>query len=148
MKIKKSQLALGLAALVAISSVGLASSTLAAGRGNGNFGNQSASSTAMHLGRGGERPALTEAQKAEMEAKKTAEEAALKAGSYSAWVTAVGSDCPMLEKINESNFNRYVELYKLREQEKTIMTELGIEHDNGRGMGKGMGRGIGLGLQK
>lgn len=146
MKIQKSQLALSLLALVAISSVGLASSALAAGRGNGV--GQSASSTAMHLGRGGERPALTETQKAEIEAKKTAEEAALKAGSYSAWVTAVGSDCPMLEKINESNFNRYVELYNLREQEKTIMTELGIEHGNGHGLGKGMGRGLGLGLQK
>jgi hypothetical protein len=146
MKIKKSQVALGLAAVVAISSIGLTSSTLAAGRGNGI--NQSASSTAMHLGRGNERPALTEAQKAEIEAKKTAEEAALKAGNYSAWVTAVGSDCPMLEKINASNFSRYVELYNLREQERTIMTELGIEKENGHGLGKGMGRGMGLGLQK
>ncbi len=142
MKIKKSQVALGLSALVVISTVGIASATLAAGRNHNN--NNSATSTAMRLEKGN-RVELTEAQKTEMEAKRTAEEAALKANDYNAWVTAVGSDSPMLKKINATNFSKYVELYNLRQQEKTLMDELGLE-GNGRGMGMGAGRGLGLGL--
>lgn len=144
MKIKKSQAAFGLAALVVISTIGLSSATLAAGRNHNN--NNSATSTAMRFEKGN-RVELTEAQKTEMEAKRTAEEAALKAKDYNAWVTAVGSDSPMLKKINATNFSKYVELYNLRQQEKTLMDELGLE-GNGRGMGMGAGRGLGLGLDQ
>lgn len=158
MKIKKSQLSLGLIALIAISSIGMASATLAAGKSN-TTGNKTASSTAEHLGRGNgngngrglEMKNLTEAERtakqAEMTAKRTAEEAALKANDYNAWVKAVGTNAPILEKITATNFSRYVELYKLREQEKTIMTELGLE-GNGHGMGMGRGMGLGLGLSQ
>lgn len=142
MKIKKSQAALGLMALVAISTVGLALATLAAGRNHDD--NTSATSTAMHLERGN-RPELTETQKAEMDTKRAAEEAALKANDYNAWVTAIGTNAPILQKINATNFSKYVELYNLRQQEKTLMDELGLE-GNGRGMGMGAGRGLGLGL--
>lgn len=144
MKIKKSQAALGLVALVAISTVGISSATLAAGR-NHNGNNDSATSTAMHLEKGN-RPELTETQKAEMDTKRAAEEAALKVGDYNAWVAAVGANAPILEKINATNFSKYVELYNLRQQEKTLMDELGLEGNNGRGMGMGHGLGLGLGL--
>lgn len=143
MKIKKPQAALGLAALVAISTIGMASATLASGRNHTN--NASATSTAMRLERGN-KPELTEAQKTARETKRVAEEAALKANDYSAWVKAVGSNAPVLEKINATNFSKYVELYNLRQQENSLMTELGLEGNNGRGMGMGMGRGQGLGL--
>ncbi len=150
MKIKKSQAALGLAALIAVSTIGMASATLAAGKTSNT--NRTATSSAEHLGRGN-KVTLTDAQKAEMETKKaematkkTAEEAALKAGDYNAWVTAVGTNAPILKKITATNFNRYVELYNLRQQENTIATELGLVGNEGHGMGMGRGMGEGLGL--
>lgn len=143
MKIKKSQATLGLAALIAVSTIGMASATLAAGK-NSNI-NRTATSTAQHLGRGN-KVTLTDAQKTEMETKRAAETAALKANDYNTWVTAVGANAPVLEKINATNFSRYVELYNLRQQENVIATELGLGGGEGRGMGMGMGRGMGLGL--
>lgn len=86
--------------------------------------------------------------RAGMETKMTAINAALEAGDYNAWVAAVGADCPMLEKINATNFNRYVEAHNLRQQEQEIMIELGLSRGEGthmgtgRGVGKGMGRGF------
>lgn len=143
MKIKKSQAAIGLAALVAISTIGMASATLASDRNHTN--NSSATSTAMRLERG-DKPELTEAQKTTIENKRASEEAALKANDYNAWVKAVGVNAPILEKINATNFSKYVQLYNLRQQENTLMSELGLEGNNGRGMGMGAGRGLGLGL--
>lgn len=146
MKIKKSQLALGLTTLAIVGAVGLSSSALAASDTNNAFG--------LRKNRA-EKPALTEEQKterearrSEMEAKLSAVNTALEAGDYNAWVAAVGADCPMLEKINVTNFNRYVEVYKLRQQEQKIMEELGLKGDNihpGIGMGNGVGKGLGLG---
>jgi hypothetical protein len=70
--------------------------------------------------------AQMEAKRAEMEAKQEAVQAALEAGDYQAWVQAVGEDSPMLEKINESNFSRYVEANNYMEQARGIFEELGI----------------------
>lgn len=67
-----------------------------------------------------------EAKRAEMEAKKEAIQAVLEAGDYQAWVQAVGEDCPMLEKINEDNFSRFVEAHNYMEQGRAIFEELGI----------------------
>ncbi len=149
MKIKKSQLALGLTTLAIIGAVGLSSSVLAADGINNGFS----------LGKNRtERSGLTEEQKADMDARRagmetkmTAINAALEAGDYNAWVAAVGADCPMLEKINATNFNRYVEVYKLRQQEQKIMEELGLKGDNihpGVGKGLGLGKGMGRGFNK
>ena len=145
MKIKKSQAALGLATLVVISSVGMASATLAAGKNHSvkNY-SSNATSTVEHLGRGGR--ALADTEKTAMTAKRTAEEAALKANDYNAWVTAVGANAPILQKINATNFSRYVEIYNLRQQENTIATELGLNNGDGHGMGMGRGEGMGFGL--
>jgi hypothetical protein len=153
MKINKSQAALGLAALVVISTVGMASVTLASGKTT-SVANKTVGSTTEHFGRGNgrgmEMKNLTEAEKtakqAEMTAKRTAEETALKANDYNLWVTAVGVNSPILQKINATNFSRYVELYNLRQQEKTIATELGLNNGEGHGMGMGRGEGLGLGL--
>lgn len=144
MKIKKTPAAFGLMALVAISTVGLSSATLAAGR-NHFSNNASATSTAMRLEKGN-RWELTETQKLEIEKKRTTEEAALKANDYNAWVTAVGVNAPILEKINTTNFSKYVALYNLRQQEKALISELGLEGNNDRGLGMGMGLGRGLGI--
>lgn len=143
MKIKKTQAALGLVALVAISTIGIASATLAAGRNHTN--NASATSTAMRLEHGN-KTQPNEAQKKVIENKRAAEEAALKANDYNAWVKAVGSNAPILKKINATNFSKYVQLYNLRQQENVLMTELGLEGNNGRGMGFGKGLGLGLGI--
>lgn len=81
------------------------------------------------------------ANRAERDTKEKAISAALEAGSYDTWVTAVkamDSQSPILEKITSSNFSRYAEAYKLKAQSDTIMTELGL----GRGMDSfGPGRG-------
>ena len=69
-----------------------------------------------------------EARRAEMQAKQEAVQAAITAGDYYAWVEAVGEDCPILEKINEDNFSRYVEAHNYMEQGRAIMEELGVEH--------------------
>lgn len=63
----------------------------------------------------------------EMIAKREAAQAAVEASDYNAWVTAVGEDAPILEKINESNFSRFVEAHNLRKQSSDIMTELGLD---------------------
>ena len=152
--IKKSQLALGLAALTVVSTVGLSSATLAASKTVSTSG--SATSTAAHLGANGhhgdkgDRPELTAAQKAEMETKKaefetkkTAAEAALKANDYSAFMTAIGTDNPLASKVTEANFSRYVELYNLYQQQQAIITELGL--NNGGHGPEGMGFGFGFG---
>jgi len=144
MKIKKSQLALGLTALTIVSSLGISSATLAAGP---KYNENKASSNAWHLREGskGTKPVLTDAQKAAMDAKKTtmttkkaAIVAALKANDYNAWVTAVGANAPILQKINATNFSSYVQFYNLRIQEEALATQLGLGN-NGHGMGVGLG---------
>jgi len=135
MKIKKSQLALGMAALVAVSTIGFSSATLAAGKTHNikNVKNSIATSTPSHLERGNH--TLTAAQKTAMAAKKAAIDAALTANDYNAWVTAVGPNAPILKKITATNFSSYVQLYNLRVQEQALATQLGLTGANGSGMG-------------
>ncbi|OGF25403.1 hypothetical protein A2331_01145 [Candidatus Falkowbacteria bacterium RIFOXYB2_FULL_34_18] len=65
--------------------------------------------------------------------KREAVQAALSADDYNAWLTAVGENCPILDKIDTAEkFARYAEAYKLMEQGREIMEELGI---NGPGFG-------------
>ena len=126
-------------ALTVITTVGLATATMAASRNGNSVNNQTRVSEADR-----------EAHRAEMETKRTAVQAALETGDYKAWVTAEGADAPILKSINESNFARFVEAHKLQNQARLIMTELGVERGEGRGMGmgqgQGMGRGMGMGL--
>ena len=131
---KKTYMALGALALTIITTVGLASVTMAAGK-NSNSVNANANGKAhSELNE-----ATREARKAEMETKRTAVEAAIKANDYNAWVTAVGTSSPMVQKITATNFARFVEAHNLQEQARAIMTELGLENGEGRGMGMGMG---------
>lgn len=133
-KIKKSQLALGIMALTIISTIGISSVTLASSPNTGN-----ATSTAAHLriNRMGHWQNKNEnkTNRATETAKRTAVSAALKANDYNAWVKAVGPNAPILQKINASNFSRFVEAYNLRQQADTIMTELGVNKGLGMGMG-------------
>lgn len=101
-----------------------------------------------------------EAERADRQAKADAVKAALDAGDYNAWVTAVKTldeDSSLLEKITADNFSRYAEAHDLRQQANTIMTELGLDGpgqggDSCPGMGGGHGRpggmGMGMGMGK
>jgi len=130
-KIKKSQLALGIMALTIISTIGISSATLASSPNTGN-----ATSTAAHLrieNKHWQNRTENKTDRAAETAKRAAVVAALKANDYNAWVTAVGPNAPILQKINASNFSRFVEAYNLRQQADAIMTELGV--NQGLGMG-------------
>ncbi len=88
-----------------------------------------------------------ETRHAEMEAKRTAAQAAIASGDYEAWKTAVGADHPFADKITAANFSRFVEAHQHLDQARAIFTELGLEGAPGMGgMGKGQGRGHGMGL--
>lgn len=96
-----------------------------------------------------------EAKRTEMKTKADAVQAALSAGDYSAWVTAVKAideDAPELSKITADNFARYAEANRLRTQADSIFQELGVggrifggEHKGPQGdrpddFGQGFGR--------
>ncbi len=67
-------------------------------------------------------------------------QAAIEAGDYQAWQTAVG-DAPIGQKITADNFSRFVEAHQLMSQARAIFDELGIDrpmmggHHNGQGRG-------------
>lgn len=132
----------GVAAIVALVAIGgVALSAFAAENGTTNnsvrshFGRQM---NGQGMGQRGERGLLSQE---ELDAKKAAIDAAIKAGDYTAWVTAVGSDCPMLGKINAGNFSTYVQAYNLREQARLLMEGLGVtQGEGGFGMMGGRGR--------
>lgn len=69
--------------------------------------------------------------------------AALEAGDYNAWKESLPENCPLLEKINETNFSKLVEASNLMKQARDIYDELGF-NEPGEGMGfqKGDGRGM------
>ena len=113
-----------MAALVAVSTIGFSSATLAAGKTH-NLKNSTTTSTPNYLERGSHK-APTATQKATMTAKKAAIDAALTANDYNAWVTAVGPNAPILKKITATNFSSYVQLYNLKVQEKALTTQLGL----------------------
>jgi len=70
-------------------------------------------------------------KQAEIEAKQAEIKTALSNG-YEAWVAAIkenmGEDAPILEKINEGNFAKFVEAHSYMEQAGDIFTELGLEY--------------------
>ncbi len=158
---KKNKLMKG---LVALSVLGLisagalaASTTLAASNQSTSKINRPEWAKGQGMKRGN---ALTEAQKQELETKQAAVKTALEAGNYDNWVTAVkavNANAPILAKINSTNFNRYVEAYKLRVQADAVMKELGLNQGKdsfgfgnpgaGLGLGNMMGKGCGLGLK-
>lgn len=151
---KKSYIALGVLALTVISTIGLASATMAAGKNNSN-GQKYKNTYENKIQLTTEQKATLDAKRTANQAKQTAVKAALDANDYNAWVTAVGSDSSLLTKINASNFSQLVNAYKLRvqandleKQANTIMTGLGLENGQGRGMGMGLGMGLHLGLGK
>lgn len=75
----------------------------------------------------------------DMEARQQAEEKALAANDYNAWLQAVGTSTPITKKINQTNFAQYVEIYNLRQQIKIKAQALGLDDVAGPGMGM-MGR--------
>lgn len=93
-----------------------------------------------------QRPVLTTEQKAafekeravrqaEQKTRQIAIESAFNNNDYQAWLSAVGSNCPLANKINATNFSKLVEAHKLRAQADKIMTDLGIEKMGGGEMG-------------
>jgi hypothetical protein len=84
--------------------------------------------------------------KAEMEAKIAQEraeiDAAIAAGDYNAWKTAVEKTArgtQITSIITAENFSKYAEMEGYMTKARSIATELGLE---GNGMGKGFGRGM------
>lgn len=145
-KFNKSYLALGLMALVVVSAVGISSASMAATSSDSSINTKTnVSEVKSNIGvrnfKHLKKNSNWVANQAAREARKTAINAALKANDYNAWVTAVGPNAPILQKINASKFNRFVEAYNLRQQAQTIMTELGVNKGEGKGMGdKDMGQ--------
>jgi hypothetical protein len=77
-----------------------------------------------------------ETKRTEMRTKMEAVKAALTAGNYDSWVAgekAMNENSPALQKINATNFQRYAEAHKLRQQANTIMEELGLDNQDGKG---------------
>jgi Skp family chaperone for outer membrane proteins len=138
---KKKNLVVSLAALALLAGAAGASSALAAN-----------TDSAGPI-RGQKQLVLSETQKAEMDAKFAAVQAALTAGDYDAWVAAekaLNEDCPMLEKVTAANFSQYAKAYSLRAQADSLLAEIGIETPGGHGPGRGEGfghgqRGLGFG---
>lgn len=112
---KKKQLIIALATLTILAaSIGGASSVYAAANNpNGKkIHNKS-------------QPLLTVAQKNKIDAVQTA----LKNSDYKAWVIAekdINPNSPLLAKVNEGNFSRYVEAYNLLSKADAIMKDLGL----------------------
>jgi hypothetical protein len=153
-KFKKSQIALGLAALTIVSTIGIASTTMAAGTVTGT--NASPTSIAAHLkfNKNHNKVAPTAAQIAAVTAKKAAVSAAISANDYNAWVTAVGPNAPILKQVTAANFSTYVQAYNLEVQAnalevqaRTLMTGIGVKGE-GFGMMGGMGGHMNLNLTK
>jgi len=136
---KKTYIALGALALTIITTVGLASATMASGK-NINYGSKTPINQVDQ--------ATRDARLAAMKTKSTAVEAALTADDYNAFVKAEGENASILKKINATNFPRFVEARKLQDQARVIMTELGLENGQGKGMGQGMGLGLHQELNK
>ncbi|OGM93744.1 hypothetical protein A2524_01425 [Candidatus Wolfebacteria bacterium RIFOXYD12_FULL_48_21] len=96
--------------------------------------------------------AAVAAQRETMEAHRTAVDAAIQAGDYTAWKAAMsslpgnGRGAEMTSGITEANFGRFVEMHKLMGQADAIRQELGMGERGG--MGQGMhGRGQGRGMK-
>jgi hypothetical protein len=100
---------------------------------------------------------LTEAQEQkmqarwkEMEAKRTAVDAALAANDYQAWLTAVGADCDKAKLITSDKFPQLVQAYQLEQEGKAkldqarqIREQLGLKGpEQGKGQHKGPARGF------
>ena len=122
------------------------------GSGGGQGGMHGMNATALGLDEDAtaeEIRAAMEEKRNEMQQKREQEragiEAAIAAGDYEAWKTAVGNTPhgeQLLAVITEGNFARYAEMETYMTKARTIATELGLEgNGKGNGYGRGMGRG-------
>ena len=87
-----------------------------------------------------------ESHRAEMEASRTASQAAIASGDYNAWKAAVGEKSPFAQNVTAENFAKFVEAHKLMDQSREILKSIGIEEDAGMGMGMGKALGHGRGM--
>jgi hypothetical protein len=102
---------------------------------SGNFGRQ--------FGKGMMRGMSDEDRQArfeEMEQKHSAVREALEKRDYQAWQKAAGTSCPMAEKVNQENFDKFAEAHGYIYQGRDMLTEMGIE--KGGKMGKMGGKGM------
>ena len=76
---------------------------------------------------------LTSAQLTAVNKNKAAINAALAANDYNAWLIAVNPNSAIAKKITAANFSQLVQIYQLRLQMITLMTNLGLK--NGMMMG-------------
>jgi len=158
LKKKNSLLITSAAALVALVAVtGLAMSTYASETDTDTTNTDDTQDVRGSFGRGAFGQNLTDEEREELEADREARRAerdaemqsvrdAIEANDYSAWksaISAIDEDASILEKINESNFSRLVEMHNLRDQADDIQEELGIERGDMHGGCLGEGRGMG-----
>jgi hypothetical protein len=83
-----------------------------------------------HQGRGMMRGMSNEDRQArfeEMEQKHSAIREALEKRDYRAWQEAAGTSCPMAEKVNQENFDKFAEAHGYINQGRDMLTEMGIE---------------------
>lgn len=79
--------------------------------------------------------AKMDANKAQAQAKRDAIDKALAANDYNAWVAAVGANSPIAKKINQGNFQTYVDAYNLMKQAHDKLESLGLGNGELRGEG-------------
>ena len=83
-------------------------------------------------------------RRAEAEAHREAVAAAIESGDYSAWEALISErnpDAPILEVINEDNFDKFQELHELKQKAQSLSEELGLGKGGLAGkMGKGGAR--------
>jgi len=99
--------------------------------------------TALGLAETATAEEIKTAMESKMTQQRAALDAAISAGDYDAWKTAI-ENTPQGQQltsvITEANYAKYAEMESYRMKAKAIATELGLE---GKGMGKGLGRGMG-----
>jgi hypothetical protein len=99
--------------------------------------------TDLNLPENATRDEIRAAMEAKMKEERALVEAAIAAGDYNAWKTAVektARGAQLTSIITEANFSKYAEMEGYMAKAKAIATELGLE---GKGMDKGFGRGMG-----
>ena len=93
--------------------------------------------------------AAVAAQRESMVAHRATVDAAIQAGDYTAWKTAMsslpgnGRGAEMTSVITEANFAKFVEMHKLIAQADAIRVELGLDDKGATGPGR-HGRGQGM----
>ena len=115
------------------------------GMRGGGFGGMHGmlNATSLNLPQNATRDEIKAAMEAKMTQERAAIDAAITAGEYNAWKTAVEKSprgTQLTSIITEANFAKYTEMEGYMTKARSIATELGLgRNGTGMGFGKGMG---------